>query len=104
MAGLTGCVPPPCQVAALPGAGGEVASLAMHTLPAENVEFAWDRPETAATLRAKLAAEPWPDWVRTAAWLLREARVDQVWEFLSLRQIADSFEGLRPLLGRRPAL
>lgn len=73
----------------------------MHTLPAENLDFAWDRPETAATLRAKLAAEPSPDWLRTAAWLLREARVDQVWQFLTLRQLADHFSQLSPLLGRR---
>jgi hypothetical protein len=76
----------------------------VHTLPAENLDFAWDRPETAATLRAKLADESSPDWLRTAAWLLREARVDQVWEFLTLRQIADSFPELSPLLGRRRAL
>ena len=76
----------------------------MHTLPAENLDFAWDRPETAATLRAKLAAEPSPHWLRTAAWLLREARVDQVWQFLTLRQIADHFSQLSPLLGRRHQL
>jgi hypothetical protein len=76
----------------------------MHTMPAENLDFAWDRPETAATLRAKLADAASPDWPRTAAWLLREARVDQVWQFLTLRQIADSFPQLSPLLGRRRAL
>ncbi len=76
----------------------------MHTLPAENLDFAWDRAETAATLHAKLAAAPSPDWLRTAAWLLREARVDQVWQFLTLRQIAENFSQLSPLLGHRQGL
>lgn len=76
----------------------------MHTLPADNLEFAWDRPETAATLRTKLAGAASPEWLRTAAWLLREARVDQVWQFLTLRQIADTFPQLSPMLGRRRAL
>ena len=32
---------------------------------------------------------------------MREARVEQVWEFLTLRQVADSFPQLSPMLGRR---
>ena len=75
----------------------------MHTLPADNLDFAWDRPETAASLRAKLAGESSPAWLRTAAWLMREARVEQVWQFLTLREIADRFPQLSPMLGsRRP--
>lgn len=73
-------------------------------MPADNLDFAWDRPESAASLRAKLAAPSSPEWLRTAAWLMREARVDQVWQFLSLRQIADLFPQLGPLLGRRRPL
>lgn len=71
------------------------------TLPADNLDFAWDRPETAATLRAKLADTASPGWLHTAAWLMREARVDQVWQFLTLRQIADFYPQLSPMLGRR---
>ena len=74
------------------------------TLPSDNLEFAWDRPESAATLRAKLALGLSPEWLRAAAWLMREARVDQVWQFLTLRQIADRFPQLSPLLGRRRPL
>ena len=70
-------------------------------IPADNLDFAWDRPETAATLRVKLAATSSPDWLPTAAWLMREARVEQVWEFLTLRQVADHFIELSPMLGRR---
>ena len=71
------------------------------TMPADNLDFAWDRPETAATLRAKLAVPCSTEWLRTAAWLMREARVDQVWQFLTLRQVADHFPRLSPMLGRR---
>jgi hypothetical protein len=77
---------------------------AMKTMPADNLDFAWDRPETAATLREKLARAPSPEWLRTASWLMREARVEQVWQFLSLPQIAASFSALAPMLGRRRAL
>jgi hypothetical protein len=77
---------------------------ASHQLPADNLEFAWDRRESAETLRAKLADESSPAWPATAAWLLREARVDQVWPFLSLRRIASAFPQLAPLLGRRRPL
>ena len=76
----------------------------MRTLPADNLDFAWDRPETAETLRAKLAVGPSPEWLRTAAWLMREARVEQVWQFLTLRQIAVRFPQLSPMLGRRRPL
>ena len=32
---------------------------------------------------------------------MREARVEQVWQFLTLRQVADNFAQLSPKLGRR---
>jgi len=76
----------------------------MQTLPADNLDFAWDRPESAVTLRIKLASALSPEWLRTAAWLMREARVDQVWHFLTLRQIAERFPELSPLLGHRRPL
>jgi hypothetical protein len=74
------------------------------SMPADNLDFAWDRPESAASLQAKLAGDPSDGWLRTAAWLMREARVDQVWQFLTPRQIADRFAQLSPMLGRRRPL
>jgi len=71
------------------------------TMPADNLDFAWDRSETAETLRAKLAEPSSPEWLPTASWLMREARVEQVWQFLTLRQVADHFPRLSPMLGRR---
>jgi hypothetical protein len=70
------------------------------TLLGDNLDFAWDRPETAESLRERLAASTGEDWLRTVAWL-REARVDQVWQFVTLRQVADAFPQLGPMLGRR---
>ncbi|MFZ2276784.1 MAG: hypothetical protein WAW39_03250 [Prosthecobacter sp.] len=70
-------------------------------MPADNLDFAWDRPETASSLRARLATSTGVDWLHTAAWLMREARVDQVWQFLTLKQVAESFPQLSPMLGRR---
>lgn len=70
-------------------------------LSADNLEFAWDRPETSDSLRRRLATNTGAEWLRTAAWLMREARVDQVWRFLTLRQVADNFKQLSPMLGRR---
>ncbi len=70
-------------------------------LSADNLDFAWDRPETAESLHHRLATSTGAEWLRTAAWLMREARVEQVWEFLTLRQVADNFPQLSPMLGHR---
>ena len=70
-------------------------------LPSNNLDFAWDRIETEDSLREKLSDESCPSWGRTAAWLMREARTEQVWQFLTLAQIENNFDRLRPQLGRR---
>ena len=62
---------------------------------------AWDRPESADSLRRRLAQESGQQWLRTAAWIMREACIEEVWRFLSLEEVADRFAQLRPLLGRR---
>ena len=71
------------------------------TRPSDNLDFAWDRLESETSLRDKLADSSSPDWPKTASWLMREARVEQVWHFLSLRQIVDHFPRIKPFLGRR---
>ncbi|NBV22453.1 MAG: hypothetical protein EBS05_11120 [Proteobacteria bacterium] len=65
-------------------------------MPVDNLDLAWERPETVATLRVKLAAPGSPEWLQTAARLMREARVEQVWQFLTLQQVADHFPRLSP--------
>ena len=71
------------------------------TLPSSNLDFAWDRIESEDSLREKLSDESAPSWGMTAAWLMREARTEQVWQFLTLAQIERNFNQLRPQLGRR---
>jgi hypothetical protein len=71
------------------------------TMPPDNLDFAWDRPETAETLHRRLAEASGAEWLQAAAWVMREARIEQVWEFLSLPEVADHFTQLKPLLGRR---
>lgn len=73
-------------------------------MPADNLDFAWDRPESAASLRARLAEANPTEWLNIVAWIMREARVDQVWEFLTLRQVAEIYPRVSPMLGRRKSL
>lgn len=65
------------------------------------LSFAWDRKETPDSLRAKLAQASPEHWIELAAWILREARVSEVWEFLRPGEIAEHFGSLAPRLGRR---
>ena len=67
----------------------------------DSLRFAWDREESADSLRAKLSTATPDRWVELAAWIMREARVDEVWEFLRPQEIADRFDELSPRLGRR---
>jgi len=71
------------------------------TLPADNLPFAWDRIETAESLLEKLGRVEHASWPATAGWLLREAKVEQVWRFLTLEQVHENFDRIRPFLGRR---
>ena len=71
------------------------------TIPSDNLDFAWDRPETADSLRERLRKSSRSEWLRLAAWILREARVEEVWQFLTLREVADAFPHLCGKLGHR---
>ena len=65
------------------------------------LSFAWDRNETRESLRQKLAEATPDEWVDLAAWILREARVPEVWDFLRPEEIDRNWESLEPRLGRR---
>ena len=65
------------------------------------LRFAWDRDESPESLRARLAAASSEQWLELAAWILREARVNEVWEFLHPQDVAACFRALEPRLGRR---
>jgi hypothetical protein len=68
---------------------------------ANQLSFAWDRHETAEGLRRKLAAAPPDQWADLAAWILREARVPEVWDFITPEELAKNWDLLEPRLGRR---
>jgi hypothetical protein len=74
------------------------------TQPSDNLTFAWDRPETADSLKQRLVMAGPDEWIRLAAWILREARVAEVWQFLTLKQVAEAYPRLSPFLGRRRPL
>jgi hypothetical protein len=63
--------------------------------------FLWDRNVTVAQLRAVLATPSHPQFQELLALLLREARPDEVWEFVSPNAVAEQLPALAPHLGHR---
>lgn len=63
--------------------------------------FAWDRGWTESDLRRRLAEAPPRERLRLMAWILREARVPEVWRFLTPRDVDANLPALLPFLGRR---
>ena len=47
----------------------------VEPMPEAYLDFARDRPESAGTLRVRLATEDSSTWLQTVAWLMRGARV-----------------------------
>ena len=67
----------------------------------DRLACAWDREETPESLSAKLAEASAEEWLPLAAWILREARPEEVWRFLRPAEVARRLDDLVPLLGRR---
>lgn len=63
--------------------------------------FFWDRDVTVSQLRAVLAHSGAPRRLELMAHLLREARTDEVWAFVSPQDVAAEWSELAPRLGRR---
>jgi hypothetical protein len=63
--------------------------------------FLRDEDLSVRELRALLADERHPRWVELAAKVMREARDDQVWLFLTVDRVAARYADLAPRLGRR---
>jgi hypothetical protein len=67
--------------------------------------FTWDAPVSNAEIRRALrhgSEDERLDWM---ARILREARYDDIWAYLSLRRdVLPNWERLRPRLGRRRAM
>jgi hypothetical protein len=69
--------------------------------PATRPWFLWDEDLSVGELRGILADEAHPRWLDLAAKVMREARDDQVWRFLSVRRVAARLPEIAPRLGRR---
>jgi len=65
--------------------------------------FLWDRAITVAQLRATLNTPGAHDREALIAHVLREARPDEVWAFVSPGDVAAEWARLAPRLGRRRA-
>jgi hypothetical protein len=65
--------------------------------------FNWDARITNAQIRQVLADGPEEDRLYWMARILREARYDDVWAYVTARDLLDRFEALLPMLGRRRA-
>jgi hypothetical protein len=64
--------------------------------------FLWDEDVSIDELRLRLHEDE-PQRLRFVGKLLREARDIDVWEFLSLQEVADALPKVRHRLGRRRA-
>lgn len=67
----------------------------------ERPDFLWDEKLTREELREILGSGREEDRIYYAAKILREARFDEVWDYLSPVFVANSWEKLRPKLGRK---
>ena len=76
----------------------------MAFIDPETLPIAWDRPESVESLKAKLIAADSTEWIRLASWIMREAKTQQVWQFISLAEIDSRYDQLHPRLGRRQKL
>ena len=63
--------------------------------------FAWDRQLTVDDIHQKLSCPCDMEWLRLAAWILREARPKDVWDFLTPIQVRDHLDELMPFLGKK---
>ena len=63
--------------------------------------FAWDRHLTASQIRQELATTNGRAHAKLAAWIMREARFTDVWEFLTPSEVAENLDDWSAYLGRR---
>jgi hypothetical protein len=63
--------------------------------------FNWDAPVPNAVIRRALAQGPDADRLYWMGRILREARYDDVWAYVTLAQLREHFDAVLPYLGRR---
>lgn len=64
----------------------------------------WDRNWTVGDIRGRLAGLGWPEKADLAAWIMREAKFQDVWVFLTPEEVGSHISLLLPKLGRRREL
>jgi hypothetical protein len=69
--------------------------------PSDRLDFLWDEPLTRGDLKKILAGENEEERLYYAAKILREARFEEVWNYLSPKFLASHWEELRRRLGRK---
>jgi hypothetical protein len=67
----------------------------------DRLDFLWDESLTRGDLRKVLDGENEEEVLYYAAKILREARFEEVWEYLSPKFLASHWEKLRRRLGRK---
>ena len=70
---------------------------------AERPYFLWDEDRTVAQFRHALATAERTERLRLIGKLMREARDDDVWRFVTPQEVWTHFDALKPHLGRRRA-
>jgi len=73
----------------------------MASEPTDGVDFLWDEPMTRGDLKNLLDEGNEEKRLYYAAKILREARFEEVWDYLSPEFLASHWEGLRRRLGRK---
>lgn len=59
----------------------------------------WDRNWTAGEIRRRLQVSGVNERHRVMAWLMRELKTTELWQFITPREIDDNFAELKPFLG-----
>jgi len=73
----------------------------MIQAPTDRPDFLWDEPLSRDDLKKVLAGEDEKESLYYAAKILREARFEEVWEYVSPAFLASHWEKLRARLGRK---
>ncbi len=62
--------------------------------------FARDRKQTVKDIKSLLKQHD-KKWIKTIAWIMREAAFDDVWEFITPKEAWTNFNHIKPFLGRK---
>jgi hypothetical protein len=74
-------------------------------LPEAAPYFTWDAPVSNAAIREALRSGTPDERLHWIARILREARYDDIWRYVTLRgDVLPNWDALRPRLGRRRAM